>query len=201
MDTARLQIEQQRAQIQIDIQQAQLHVESEPRRMVVHREPPEMIVHREEGEVRLDMEDFKSRIGLKTYDEWNKDAAAEAHAKTLQSIREQVNEAAYVADVSLSGQNRIANLIKENMLEPKDPSLNIGPVPAEIDMEGDPGKMKIEWSDSELSIEWEGGGPPQVYLDPPHSIDIYMEERPYVSVSVVRENGPKPSGRNIDTTV
>lgn len=201
MDTARLQIEQQRAQIQIDIQQAQLHVESEPRRMVVHRKPPEMIVHREEGEVQLDMEEFKSRIGLKTYDEWNKHAAAQAHAQTLQSIREQVNEAAYVADVSLYGQNRVANLIKENMLEPKDPSLNISPVPAEIDMEGDPGDMEIEWSDSELVIEWEGGGQPHIYLDPPHSIDIYMEKRPYVSVSIVRENGPKPSGGTIDTSV
>jgi hypothetical protein len=43
------------------------------------------------------------------------------------------------------------------MLEPKDPSLNISPVPAEIDMEGDPGDMEIEWSDSGLVIEWEGG--------------------------------------------
>jgi hypothetical protein len=130
------------------------------------------------------------------FDELSRDASAQAHADALEAIRDSVNVSNYMGDPAIQGVNKVGSLIKEDMLEPEDPAPDVSPVPARIDMDGEPGTMEIEWSDRELSIEWEGGGMPQVYVDPPYSVDGYMKEKPYVRISVSEESIPGPSGES-----
>ncbi len=200
MKVVRLEIEQQRAEINVEIQRAQLHVEMPDRKMDIEQVSPEMEVRRENGEVRIDMDAFRSNLGLKSTGELTREAAARARAESLRGIRESVNTAAFVGDVTISG-DKIGMAARDKLLEFKDPSPGRSPVPPSTDMTGIPGETEIEWSRGDLSIEWEGAVMPEVYVEPPGSVEVSLSERASVSVTLVEESIPPASGRNVSVQI
>lgn len=201
MKLMRLEIEQQRAQLNIDIQQAQLRVEMPERRMEISQTRPEMTTHFEQPDVELNMDALKENTGLQNYDVLTAQAAAAAHAKAQQGIRAIVSQSEYLGDVTTPG-NKVAALMKDQMLEFKDPDMGHSPVPpGAVEMKGKPGSLEIEWSDFELTIDWVGENKPEVYLEPPSSVDVEISTRPEVKISVSEVYIPTASGRNLNTEV
>ncbi len=200
MKVMRLEIEQQRAQIDIDIQNARLHVNMPKQRMEINQERPEMTVNYENPDVELDMDAFKANIGLKNYDQLTAEAAANAKATAQQGVKEIVSRSNYIGDVTIPG-NKVAAAAKDKMLEVKAPQMGRSPVPPGIDMYGKPGTVEIEFSDYELSIDWVGENKPEIYVEPPSSVDVELSTQPDVKISVQEVYIPASSGRNLNTEV
>lgn len=201
MKIARLEIEQQSAQLNIRVQNAQLHMEQPDRRMEIDQKLPDMAVTRSDGEVVLDLTAFKSNLGLKNFDELNREAAEQARTDALQAIRQTVNNAFFVGDPT-KGPRRLAGRIRNEMLQPWRPAPKSDPVPdGDVGMDGVPGTLQIKWDTGDLNIEWNGDAFPDIYVEPPCSVEISLMQRPYVKISVVMDSIPSPAGRQVNTQV
>ncbi|SMC35565.1 DUF6470 family protein [Papillibacter cinnamivorans] len=201
MKITKLEIEQQSALISVDVQNARLHVESPQRRMKIENNPPEMSVTRQDPEVLLDLSSLKENTGLKTYDQLISDAAAKAKTEALVAVRDTVNESRFIADTAAGG-NRIGRTAKDEMLSPSDPDMGHSPVPpGAVEMDGDPGTLDIQWSGYDFSIDWEGELSPEIYVEPPYSVEVEIAREPSIRISVSELDIPNPAGRKIDAEV
>ena len=199
MKLVRLDIEQQRAQLDIDIVQARLHVEMPDRRMQIEQKPPEMTATSENPEVTLDMDSFKANIGLKTYEQLTAMAAVNAQSDATQGIKDIVNQAKSIGDVTSRG-NEVGRWMKNQMLEAQDPEMGHSPVPpGALKMYGKPGMHEIEFSDYELSIDWVGANTPEIYVEPPSSVNVELSTQPELNITVSEVEIPASSGRHLNT--
>ncbi len=197
----RLNIEQQRAEIDINIQHARLHINMPERRMKITHQKPEMTIKQEKAEVMLDMDALKANMGLETYHQLTAEAAESAKATVRRSIAETVSTADYISDVAVKG-NKVASAARREMLEFNKPVMGHNPVPpGPVEMEGNPGGFEIEWSGYDVSIDWVGGTMPEVYVEPPCSVEVEISKEPRVSISVSEIYIPPSEGRNINTEV
>lgn len=195
MQGIKLNIQQQRAEINVEIQNAQLHVKMPRREMVINHEPARMEIRRSEGEVDLDLRAFKSNLGLKNYDEITRAAAQKAKVKAQENVKENVSEGIQLQDRS-KGQT-IGKLAKNKMMAPKNPRPGRNPVPPPVEMDGKPGRMEIEWVKGGITIDWEGDNLVEVYVEPPHSVEIQLSQRPSVQVSIEEESLSDFKGRKV----
>ena len=201
MRVMRINIEQQLAQIDIKTQQAQLRVEMPDRRMEISQQRPVMTTRRGKSEVKLDMDELKSNTGRKPFDQLMAESAQSAKAEARQGVSDIVNQSKFIGDVTING-NKVAMAAKDKMLRYIEPDMGRSPgPPAAVKMEGKPGKLEIEWSDYELSIDWIGECTPEVYVEPPCSVDVEISREPSVKISVTELDIPASSGRNINTEV
>ncbi len=199
MKVMRVEIEQQRAQIKIETQQAQLRVEMPDRRMEITQTRPEMTVHRNNPEIELDMDDFKANIGLKTYDQLIAEAAASARIEARQGTQEIVRTSKYIGDVTIHS-NKVAEVSSDQMLEFSDPDMGHNPIPpGAVEMAGKPGTLEIEWSGFEVSIDWVGDSMPEIYVEPPCSVNVEISTQPFIKISASEVYIPASSGRNVNT--
>ena len=195
MQGIKLNIEQQRAQISVEIQNAQLHVKVPHRKMHINHEPARMEITRSEGKVNIDLQAVKSNLGLKSYDEMTRAAAQRAKAKAQQGVRENVSNAAQIADPA-KGQS-LGKLAKSKMIALKNPKPGRSPVPPPVGMEGQPGRMQVEWVKGGVTIDWEGDNLVEVYVEPPHSVNIQLTQRANIQISLIEETLPEVLGRNV----
>ena len=199
MRVMRLEIDQQRAQINIEIQQARLHVEMPDRRMEITQTRPEMTTHLENGKVELDMDALKANTGLKTYAQMISEAAAEAKAEAQQGVADIVRTSKYISDVTIYG-NKVAGAARADMLEVREPVMGHSPVPpGAVKMNGKPGALEIKWSGFELTIDWLGESTPEVYVEPPGSVNVELSTQPSVKINAAEVYIPESSGRNVNT--
>ncbi|MGI5970204.1 MAG: DUF6470 family protein [Oscillospiraceae bacterium] len=197
MRVLRLNIEQQMAQIDVDIQNARLHLKTPERRLLIENKRPEMKAEYEKPSIELDMEEFKANLGLKSYSQLTAEAAQRAMADARRGIREIVNQSEYLSDVTKNG-NKVGHLAKREMLEYKEPEMGHSLVPATVKMDGRPGKLEIEWTGYELSIDLVGDIMPEFYVEPPCSVNVEISTPPRVEISVTEVYIPPSSGRNVN---
>ena len=195
MQGVKLNIEQQRAQISIDIQNARIHVKVPQRQMQINHEPARMKITRSEGEVDIDLQAVKNNLGLKSYEERTRAAVQKAKANAQQSVRESVSDAAQISDVS-KGQS-IGKLAKSKLIAFKNPKPGRSPVPPPVEMDGKPGQMQIEWIKGGITIDWEGENLVEVYVEPPHSVNIELSQRSSIQISLIEETLPEILGRKV----
>jgi hypothetical protein len=200
MRVMRINIEQQRAQIDIDIQNARLQLKMPDRRMEIRHIQPEMAVASEAPEVRLDMDELKANTGLKNNDQLLAEAVQKAKAEARQGVRDIVNLSDFLGDVTVQG-NKVAMAAKDQMLAYQNPDMGRSPVPPGVEMDGKPGKLEIEWTDHDLSIDWTGDYMPEFYVEPPCSVNVEISRPPSVKISVEEVYIPASSGRNVNTEV
>ena len=71
--------------------------------------------------------------------------------------------------------------------------INLNSVPKSTpEVEWTPGVINVSWTRGSLSVDWIGEYMPQVVVDPPFSIDVYLREKPYIKIMV--EDGTVPGG-------
>lgn len=201
MEIPKIHIEQQPAKIDIEIQRAQIHMEMPQREMHVEWEKPQMEVTRTQGDVELDMEDFKDNLGLKDYDQLNSEAVSQAKAEAIAGVRDIVSKAGFIGDVTNPGP-KVGQYARQELLTPEQPpGGGHSAVPPDIGMKGQPGKTEFQWTRGEMHIEWEGGGMPELYVEPPWSVEVELEQRAAVKVALDAESLPEPAGRNVNEHV
>jgi hypothetical protein len=65
----------------------------------------------------------------------------------------------------------------------------------------DPGYLHIDWSGHRINIDWEGEYIPDITVDPPYSIEIYLRNKPYFRITVEDGVAPYEAGRRVDQAV
>jgi hypothetical protein len=103
-----------------------------------------------------------------------------------------------VGDVTIEG-NKVAMAAKEQMLAYLDPDMGHKPVPPGVGMDGRPGKLEIEWTEHDLSIDWSGDIMPEFYVEPPSSVNVEISRPPSLKISVEEVYIPASSGRKVNT--
>lgn len=76
-------------------------------------------------------------------------------------------------------------------------SLNSSPKTSP-EVEWTPGTISVNWTRGTLSVDWVGEYMPQVVIDPPFSIDVFLREKPYIKIMVEDGTIPDYIGSNID---
>jgi hypothetical protein len=168
--------------------------------MTMEREPPEMNIRHDKGGVLLDSDEVRANLGLMNSKELTDAAASAAYQAAKQGISEMVATTAYVSDITIKGV-KIGAAARNKMLAPIEPDPGHSAIPPKVAMDGNPGSFDIDWNAGGVSIGWEGDGRPEIFVNPPCSVEINLTQRPSVRVSLAEESIPPPSGRNVSTRV
>lgn len=198
MKVHRIQIEQQMARIDVDSQKASLSIETSRRTMTVEGQRPQMSVQREAPSIDPDMEQFRENVGLESILTLTQKNAARAKAHVEQTIRQHAADADYIGTLPSSG-NPVAQVAKNRMLADKTPEICSGQVPdGPVAMEGNPGKISIDWSAQDLRINWDEFQSPVITVEPKASVDVHLVQEPSVEYTVVELEIPPERGKAID---
>ncbi|MDR3209345.1 MAG: DUF6470 family protein [Oscillospiraceae bacterium] len=68
-------------------------------------------------------------------------------------------------------------------------------------IEWDPGSVDINWSNHRIKIEWDGEFMPELTVDPPYSVEVYLSESPYFRITVEEGEVPPETGLLLDETI
>jgi hypothetical protein len=80
--------------------------------------------------------------------------------------------------------------------------INLNSVPkSKLDVEWTPGVISVNWTRGSLSVDWIGEYMPQVVVDPPFSIDVFLREKPYIKIMVEDGTVPDVAGSYIDMSL
>lgn len=202
MRLQRLEIEQQMAVLRIETTNAQLHVEMPDRTMSIEYTPSEMTTTHEDPELLIESKGFKHTLKMDDIFTYSGQNEAKAKGEYEKGVKRTAQDGDYVANTKIRG-NRLAQIQKRKILERKAMRMNSGKVPEDaMTIKGRPGKLKIDWSRHEVDITWEGNTFPQIYVDPPYAVEVYLDEKPYIRISLAADNAfVDISGHNVDMVV
>ena len=201
MGMARLNIEQQYAKISVDIQPAKIKIEKPEKSMHIHHQTPQMLVEWEAPRVELNFEEARAKLGP---------IAATPTTNNQMTIRSlaAIHNIAYTGGIPATQHNE--NGLKVTGSDPAAEVLqtirerqavnDVKPTHRELSpsVKWERGDLSIQWSAHEFYIEWEGESLPQITVEP-CSVDIYIEQRPYIRIYLDEENLPKAVGNEVDT--
>ena len=198
---ARLNIEQQYAKISVDIQPAKIRIEKPEKSMHIHQQVPQMLVEWEAPRVELNFEEARAKLGS------NAATPTTSNQMTIRSLAA-IHNIAYTGGTPVSQQNENelkvtgnapAAEVLQTIRERRIPD-DVKPIHRELSpsVRWERGDMSIQWSAHEFYIEWEGESLPQITVEP-CSVDIYIEQKPYIRIYLDEENLPKAVGNEVDT--
>ena len=199
MKVYRLRIEQEMARIAVESQMAALAIKKQQRTMHIEQQRAIMSIEREAAYMKLDLQGFYDNIGLKGPQTLNRDTAANARADANQAISQIMSDARFVGTLPATS-NGIGQLARQKLLAPYQPEPG-GMPPGAMEMQGNPGRIQIDWSNYELNIIWDQYQAPKIRLEPKASVEVRLAQEPRIEYRMVEEMIPPRSGRNIDAAI
>lgn len=191
-------IEQQMASIGIEITPAQMHISMPKRTLEITRELPEMSVTREAPAFRVNWKKFYNEIGHKDATEFRKSNAGNAVSTAHKATGETVADGDYMMDTRISG-SRPAQIARSKLYKADETKLNFSTMPRSLpEVEWQRGTLDISWTRGHLQIEVIGDDMPELVIDPPFSIEIYLRQEPYIRVYIDDGTMPDGVGINVD---
>ena len=185
-------IDQQFGALGIEITPAQMKITTPNPKMQITSEAPEMTVENQMPEFKLNWTKVRAESGLKTPDLLAKSLASDAVRTAEEGTVDAVHDGDYIAKVQERG-NRIAKLSHQKTIRTEQVEINLSSIPQSLpEVEWDRGYVHINWTRGTLNIDWVGDYMPEVVVDPPFSVEIYLREKPYIKVMV--EDGTMPIG-------
>jgi hypothetical protein len=198
MKVQRLQIEQQMAKIDIESTKPVLKIDMPKREMQIVTKNAEMTLNMEQGGVEIDMTAFRNNMGVRSLSDFSSKNIADAKAGVEQRRREYTAEGDLIAALPSNG-NSIAQVALSHVLAADMPEMNSGKVPEKpVKVSGQPGKIDINWSKSDVVIKWGKYEPPEITVEPKASVNIELAQEPIVECKVVEMEIPPETGRMID---
>lgn len=206
MGIARLNIEQQYARISVDMQPAKISVEMPEGHLQVSQQSPQMTVEWENSNFSVDFERARAAIANNRANLATSNSMTIVPQKAISNI-----EYSHAHANMQTGPDSDVGKYKSPEIKLEESVRNIQKkanatmrVPRYMDVSPDikynRGDFNISWSDYEFSVEWIGDTLPQITVEP-YSIDIIIDQKPYIKIYLVEEALPKATGRNLDTHI
>ena len=194
----RLVIDQQYASIGIKVTPAQLQIMTPRPSFELHQEMPELSIESQSASFSVNWRQVHSEMGLKPPLE----LAAQIRAKGIEGAAdgtiEAVQDGNYLQKNELRS-NRVAQLARQKSLEQANVEVNIKSIPEQSpQVEWNPGKLQITWESKQFNVEWDGNYLPEVSLESPYSVEIFLRDRPSIRISVEDVLMPSEAGQHVD---
>ena len=184
----RIHIEQQAARIGIQTTNAKVEVNSSARpKMRIVTERPRMEIERKTPSFKVEPQRGRA----------DKPALTRYQRATL-SAAQQANTPRPRADITLKADALIPNTAADVLnLTPLELNKAIGDYAATTgtgalqqhmpSIEWEAGYVNISWSNAQMQIEWDQGDYLPSFSVEPHSVEIYLREKPYIKITVSDE--------------
>jgi hypothetical protein len=193
-------VEQQFAAIGVNVTPAHIEIEMPKLSMNITTELPKMTIDRKTPTFEMDFDPYiegdilepdvlvGENIARSAFEDERKDGAAQARPGGRRAAGRR--------------GSRIAQTPRRKLkqLALRDIKLKIAP-PNRPKVKWDPGYLHIDWSGHRINIDWEGEYIPDVTVDPPYSIEIYLRNKPYFRITVEEGEAPYEAGRRVDQAV
>lgn len=195
---SRLVINQEFAQIGIKITPAEMQITMPRRNMKIEQQMPEMEIEIEQPTFEINMKKVRNEIGFKDPMTLMRQMRDSAKSKIYNYIGESAQHGNLLARVEQKG-NRIAGASRQKSLEQAGTEINIGLLPQSLpEIVWNKGSININWSNHNFNIEWEGDCSPEIVVDPKHSVEVYLRNRPSITITVEESEEEISEARHID---
>ena len=195
----KITIDQQLASIGVEVTPAKIHISTPRPVMHISTELPEMSIERKAATFKINRKKINTESGLKPPDEIAKDISLAGKTAAMDFTNTTARDGEFLSDVTKRG-NRIAQLARSKNIEKAvKTEVNIASIPKSTpEVIWDPGYMRINWSNHSVVIEWDGDYMPEMTVDPPYSVEVFLRNKPYFRITV--EEGPDPykAGSHVD---
>ena len=197
-----IKVEQQFAQLGVNSTKAQLKITNRRRQMKVSSETPEVKIESKRPAFKINNKKIRSESGLKSTMELTLNARDDGRTGALRGTKMAVEDGNFLGETRNPG-DRVGMLARKRTMERVGPKqINVGMMPEsspEVDWEK--GEMHVSWSKHRIVIDWDGDYMPEVSVEPPHSVEVYLTQAPYVRILV--EEGPpeEAAGANLDGVI
>jgi hypothetical protein len=187
---SRIIIDQQYAQIGVKVTRAQMHISTPQPQMQVNSEMPEMTVETQAPKFKLNWKKVQAESGLKRPIPLTLDIRDKSRQKILENTAKASRDGDFLAKVEQPG-DRVVQIARRDSLQQSTKELNLGLMPkSKPEVEWTRGAIRIDWSRPHFDIEWTREYLPEIVIDPPYSVEIYLRREPYFKITV--ESGEDP---------
>jgi len=199
----KIKIEQQSAEMGLNITQAQMRITNPRRKMRVTYESPEMQIENKMPSFKINMKKINSEIGLKPPKEFTAHGAAKGREGSMRGARKALEDGNFLGDIRNYPGDKIGQLARNRAMERLGTKqINVGLMPeSSPEVTWERGHMRMSWSKHSLVIDWEGDYMPEVSVDPPYSVEVYLSKKPYFRVLVEEGDAPETSGGQVDRRI
>ena len=200
---SRIRIEQQMAEIGVNSTKAQMKITRPKMQMRITNEMPQMELNTEAPTFKVNRRKINSESGLKPPKEFSNDNRDEGKRGALKGTKTAVEDGNFLGETRIPG-DRVAKLARSKAMSAMKESrqINIGLMPnSPAEITWDKGQMRVNWSKHSLVIDWDGDYMPQVTLEPPHSVEVYLRTKPYFRILVEEGDPPIYSGVQFDQAI
>jgi hypothetical protein len=169
--------------------------------MKIQTEAAKMTVDRKNPTFQIDLQPYRDEVNLKQPDRLTADFGSQAHVASLDGIAEASRDGDFLASTEKPG-NRVAQIARRKLQKSAQRELNIKAIPSRRPkVTWDPGYVHIDWSGHRISIDWEGEYMPELTVDPPYSIEVFLRNKPYFRITVEEGENPYQAGQRVNQAV
>jgi len=189
----------------IDQSFGSLGIELSPAQMRIVTPRPEMQIINEPAELTIEHQIPEFKVNWKKTQVPQATPARVATHNTAADILPQESVAAGDNDKMSSARARgiiHSQRARQKSIKMDNVQVNLNSVPkATPEVEWTPGVINVNWTRGSLSVDWIGEYMPQVVVDPPFSIDVFLREKPYIKIMVEDGTAPGAAGSVIDMSL
>ena len=196
-------IDQQLAELGVRATPGKMQITTPHPKMTIKNETPHMEIERQNPSFRINRKKINSQIGLRPPDELTKQFRDSGRQGALKGTKNAVDDGEFLGDLKQPGA-RVPRLARSKAMNAviKKRQSNIGLMPKDkAEVEWDRGYMRINWSKHSVVIDWEGEYMPQLKVDPPYSIEVFLRTKPYFRIVVEEGESPMYPGSRVDERV
>jgi hypothetical protein len=198
---SRIIIDQQLAAIGVSSTPAHVSISAPRLSMKITTEAAKMTVDSKNPEFRIDLQPYRDEVHLRQPDTLTADFGSHAQSAALGGTAETARDGDFLTRTDKPG-NRVAQLARRKLQKSAQRELNIKAIPSRRPkVTWDPGYVHIDWSGHRISIDWEGDYMPELMVDPPYSIEVFLRNKPYFRITVEEGEDPYQAGQRVNQAV
>ncbi|WHZ05400.1 DUF6470 family protein [Neobacillus sp. YX16] len=183
MQVPQIRLQQTYAQIGLRITQPIQELQQEPARLSIKQTPATMKVTRTPSKLDINQDQARNEINMKMPDVFSRDNAEASRQKGLENIAEIVLEGNQLAAIETKTDALAAIAVNKSLPEPDD--YNIAFIPSY-------GSVQIDYTPTQLHIEWEKGGA-DIHATPheithhytPGKTEVYLRQMNQLQIDIV----------------
>jgi hypothetical protein len=196
-------IEQQFAAIGVSVTPAHIEIDMPKLSMDITTENPKMTIDRKAPSFEMDLDPYADEEGLgEPYGIIDDIFGEGVFADENRVAPEPTGSGIRRARPGTRKGSRVAAISRRKLMQSAKRDIKIKTVPPNRPkVKWDPGYIHIDWSNYRINIDWEGEYIPELTVDPPYSIEIYLRDKPYFRITVEEGEAPYRAGRRVDEAV
>ena len=196
----RLQIETELARIGIKTHPAKMSINNSIRRFKNESTSARPIIETKRPRFKVDWQAVRAQTGLAGTVELSKQFRASGKQAAREDLRDIVQRGNMMEDGAQSGGPNVGQIAK-HFAAPEPVEVVFASMPqSPPSIEWDIGYTKISWEPYELQLQWDDEYLPDISVER-HSVEIFLQNKPSITISVIEDGFLIQHGYNMDKTV